>query len=50
MDDTTINTICVCGAGTMGSGIAQAIAQPGFKVLLFDLDKAVLEKAKTNID
>src|SRR5436190_12186411 len=50
MDDTTINTICVCGAGTMGSGIAQTIAQSGFTVLLFDLDKTVLEKAKANIE
>ena len=26
-----INTICICGAGTMGSGIAQAVASAGFK-------------------
>ena len=30
----TINTICVCGAGTMGSGIAQVAAQSGFSTLL----------------
>jgi len=50
MHDITINTICVCGTGTMGSGIAQTIAQSGFNVLLFDLDKTVLEKAKANIE
>src|SRR5688572_28932115 len=45
-----INTICVCGAGTMGSGIAQAAAQSGFFTLLYELNNTVLEKAKTNID
>ena len=45
-----INTICVIGAGTMGSGIAQTAAQNGFYTLLFDINAAVLEKAKTAID
>ncbi len=45
-----INSICVCGAGTMGSGIAQAIAQPGFHVLLYEPNTIVLEKAKTAIE
>jgi 3-hydroxybutyryl-CoA dehydrogenase len=45
-----INTICVCGAGTMGSGIAQVSAQSGFFTLLYDLNTAVLEKAKTSIE
>ncbi|HUR65684.1 MAG TPA: 3-hydroxyacyl-CoA dehydrogenase NAD-binding domain-containing protein [Chitinophagaceae bacterium] len=44
-----INSICVCGAGTMGSGIAQAAAQAGFFVLLYELNPAVLEKSKTGI-
>ncbi|MBA2249818.1 MAG: 3-hydroxybutyryl-CoA dehydrogenase [Chitinophagaceae bacterium] len=44
-----IKTICVCGAGTMGSGIAQVSAQSGFKTILFDLDDSILEKAKINI-
>lgn len=47
---STINTICVCGAGTMGSGIAQVMAQNGFRTLLFDLNSEVLEKARTAID
>ena len=42
-------TICVCGAGTMGSGIAQVAAQSGFDTILFDLNEAVLEKAKASI-
>ena len=33
-----INTICVIGAGTMGSGIAQTAAQSGFYTLLFDIN------------
>ena len=44
-----INSICVCGAGTMGSGIAQAAAQAGFYTILFELNPVVLEKAKTSI-
>ena len=45
-----INTICVCGAGTMGSGIAQAAAQAGFYTILYELNPAVLETAKRNIE
>ncbi len=44
-----INTICVIGAGTMGSGIALASAQSGFYTLLFDINTDVLEKAKASI-
>jgi 3-hydroxybutyryl-CoA dehydrogenase len=44
-----INTICVIGAGTMGSGIAQACAQSGFYTLLFDINTEVLNKAKATI-
>jgi 3-hydroxybutyryl-CoA dehydrogenase len=45
-----INTICVIGAGTMGSGIAQTAAQSGFYTLLFDINAVVLEKAKVAIE
>ena len=45
-----INTICVCGAGTMGSGIAQAAAQSGFYTLVYELNPAVLETSKKNIE
>jgi 3-hydroxybutyryl-CoA dehydrogenase len=44
-----IETICVIGAGTMGSGIAQTAAQSGFYTLLFDINKEMLEKAKSSI-
>lgn len=44
-----INTICVIGAGTMGSGIAQTAAQSGFYTLLFDINSSVLEKSKLAI-
>jgi len=45
-----INSICICGAGTMGSSIAQAVAQSGFYTLVYELNSAVLEKAKTGIE
>jgi 3-hydroxybutyryl-CoA dehydrogenase len=45
-----INTICVCGAGIMGSGIAQCAAQHGFYALLFDVNEAALQKAKNGIE
>lgn len=45
-----INSICVCGAGTMGSGIAQAAAQSGFFTLLYELNPVVLEKARISIE
>lgn len=44
-----IRRICVIGAGTMGSGIAQVAAQSGFGTLLFDINDDVLNKAKSNI-
>jgi 3-hydroxybutyryl-CoA dehydrogenase len=44
-----IQTICVCGAGTMGSGIAQVCASAGFTTILYELNEAVLQKAKTAI-
>jgi len=40
----------VIGAGQMGSGIAQTVAQNGIKVLLSDIDIALAEKAKAGID
>src|SRR5438128_4330278 len=45
-----IQTICVCGAGTMGSGIAQTAAQAGFYTILYELNTDVLAKAKLNIE
>lgn len=45
----TIQTICVCGAGTMGSGIAQVAAQAGFKTIQFDLNAEMVAKSKQSI-
>jgi len=45
-----IQTICICGAGTMGSGIAQATASSGFYTILYELNEEVLTKAKTSIE
>lgn len=42
--------ICICGAGTMGSGIAQAAAAAGFYTILYELNDAVLEKAQVSIE
>src|SRR5258705_8187574 len=43
-------TICVCGAGTMGSGIVQVVAQSGFNTILFDINESVLDKARVSIE
>lgn len=45
-----IQTICVCGAGTMGSGIAQVAAMGGFRTLLYDVNTDSLQKAGTVIE
>ncbi len=42
-------SLVVCGAGTMGAGIAQTAAQHGIPVLLFDLSEPVLKKAEEQI-
>jgi 3-hydroxybutyryl-CoA dehydrogenase len=43
-------TICVCGAGTMGSGIAQVAAQNGFNTIVFDVNISAIDKAKSVIE
>ena len=45
----TIHSICVCGAGTMGSGIAKAMAQAGFHTILYELNPEVLQNAAQKI-
>ena len=45
-----IRNICICGAGTMGSGIAQLAANSALPVILYELNSGVLEKAKKTID
>jgi 3-hydroxybutyryl-CoA dehydrogenase len=45
-----IKTICVCGAGTMGSGIAQIAAMSGYATLLFDVDETMVKKGRNAIE
>ena len=45
-----VDSICICGAGTMGSGIAQVAASSGLRTILYELDGSVLEKAKNVIE
>lgn len=42
-------TVCICGAGTMGSGIAQVAAMAGFRVVLFDLSPSALSRAEAAV-
>jgi len=44
-----INRVCVCGAGTMGAGIAQALASAGYSTLVYDLQPAGLERAASQV-
>ena len=44
-----ISSVCVCGAGTMGSGIAQVAAASGHTTVLYELNAEVLEKARQSI-
>ncbi len=45
-----IKTVAVVGAGLMGHGIAQVFAQAGFKVLLNDVNKTILDNALSAIE
>jgi len=45
-----ISSICVCGAGTMGSGIGQLAASAGIPTTLYELNRDVLKKAQKTID
>lgn len=42
-------TVGVIGAGVMGIGTAQKLAQHGFQVVLIDVDQAILDNARTEI-
>jgi len=44
-----MQVVGVIGAGVMGSGVAQNLAQTGHHVLLLDLSETILEKAKQEI-
>ena len=45
-----IDNICICGAGTMGSGIAQLVASSAFPTILYEVNGEVLGKARKTID
>ncbi|GCF07994.1 3-hydroxyacyl-CoA dehydrogenase family protein [Dictyobacter arantiisoli] len=45
----SIQTVGVVGAGVMGIGVAQNLAQAGLHVLLLDVSDAILQKARTEI-
>lgn len=45
-----MTAICICGAGTMGSGIAQVSATAGFKTVLYDLNNDIVQKAKNRME
>ncbi len=47
---TSIQSICICGAGTMGAGIAQVAAQAGLYTILYDVNKDMLLKAQHTIN
>ena len=47
---SSIKSITICGAGTMGSGIAQVSAMAGLPTILYDLNKSVLDKARAALE
>jgi 3-hydroxybutyryl-CoA dehydrogenase len=49
MQQNSIQRILVCGAGTMGSGIAETSARAGFETILYDPAAAALTRAKEAI-
>ncbi len=42
--------VCICGAGTMGRGIAMAVSGRGIPVILYDLNPDILASAATQIE
>lgn len=49
MSIENIKTVGVCGAGSMGAGIAQVSAQAGFQVKVVDVSEAVWARAEKTI-
>ena len=49
MNQILAKKICVCGAGTMGRGIAQTAAQNGFDTILYDVQQPIIDQAINNI-
>ncbi|MHB8231069.1 MAG: 3-hydroxyacyl-CoA dehydrogenase NAD-binding domain-containing protein, partial [Vulcanimicrobiaceae bacterium] len=46
---TEIARVGVCGAGLMGSGIAQTAAAAGFEVVLMEVDAAALQRGTASM-
>jgi 3-hydroxybutyryl-CoA dehydrogenase len=42
----SLKTVGVAGAGVMGAGVAQALAQSGYRVILIDLSAEILGRAR----
>jgi 3-hydroxybutyryl-CoA dehydrogenase len=49
MNIEDIKTVGVCGAGSMGAGITQIVAQAGFRVKVVDVSEAVWGRAQKTI-
>lgn len=47
---SSVQSICICGAGTMGAGIAQVAAQAGFLTIVYDVNKTMLAKAEQDLN
>lgn len=47
---TSIKTVGVIGAGIMGSGIAQVVAQGGYAVVVREAEQRLLDKGRQTID
>lgn len=50
MGSTTIDTVSVLGAGSMGHGIAQVVAMAGYDVTLRDIEKNHVEHGYEQIE
>ena len=44
-----IQVVGVVGAGVMGIGVSQNLAQTGYQVILVDISEAILENAEQEI-
>jgi 3-hydroxybutyryl-CoA dehydrogenase len=42
--------VFICGAGTMGSGIAQVVARSGLNVIIYDTDSVAVDRGLSLID
>ncbi len=50
MTPSEIKSVAIVGGGFMGTGIAETAAVSGLRVMVRDVDKAALERARTRID